>query len=132
MCDRYVEAVNAAVKRVYETRQPRLELLSLPAFLHTHPVRQLRDDDRARVAAILLRLEPRNHLRLALLLRRLADDVGVEQPAHNFRRLASPRRLGGTSSGLTGHSFITESQLSRPPRRRNTIASSSASKCASK
>src|SRR5215207_5194565 len=101
MCDRYVESVNAAVKRVNETRQPRLELLSLPAFLGAHPVCQLCDDDGACVATILLGFEPCNYLRIALLLSRLADDVGVQQPAHNLRRFAISRRRGGTSSGLT-------------------------------
>src|SRR5262245_32604631 len=45
---------------------------------------------------------------------RLADDVRIEQPIHNFRRFAGARRRGGTSSGLTGHSFMTVSQLSLP------------------
>src|SRR5439155_25495296 len=97
-----------------------------------HPVRQLRDDNGAGVTAVLFRLQPRDDLCVAVLLCRLADDVRVEQPAHNLRRLAGERRRGGTSSGLTGHSLITASQLSRPPRRRKMMASSSASKRASK
>src|SRR5437016_4774792 len=86
----------------------------------------------ARVAPVLLGFEPSDDSGVAVLLRRLADDVRVEQPAHSLRRLAGVRRRGGTSSGLIGHAFRTASQLSRPARRRKTMASSSASKCASK
>src|ERR1051325_4163784 len=132
MRDQYVEPVDATVKRIDKTREPCLKLLPLPAFLRPDPVGQLCDDDGARVAAILLGLEPSDDLGNAVLLRRLADDVGIEQPAHNFRRLAGARRREGTSSGLVGHSFMTVNQFSRPPSRRKTRASSSGSKWASK
>lgn len=83
-------------------------------------------------AAILFRLEPGDHLHIALLLRRLADDIRIEQPAHSFRRFAGALRRAGTSSGLTGQSLSTANQFSPLARRRNTMASSSGSKRASK
>ena len=63
MGDRHVEAVDAAVQRIDEACEPSLERLPLPAFLRPDPVR-----------------------RVAVPLRRLADDVRVEKPAHNLRR----------------------------------------------
>src|SRR4030095_5553503 len=124
--------MNPAVQRFDETREPCLQSLSLSTFLGANPVRQLCDDYRARVAAFLFCLQPSDDLRVAMLLCRLADDVRVEQPVHNFRRFAGARRRGGTSSGLTGHSFMTVSQLSWPPSLRKTMASSSGSQRASK
>ena len=49
-----VEAVDASVHRLDKAREPGLERLALPAFLAPNPVGELRDDDCARVAAILL------------------------------------------------------------------------------
>jgi hypothetical protein len=55
-------------------------------------MRQMGDDGRAGIAAILLGLEPGDRLRIAVLLRRLTDDIRVKQPAHGFRRFAAIRR----------------------------------------
>jgi hypothetical protein len=76
--------------------------------------------------------KPSDDPSIAVLLGRLAEDVCVEQPVQSFRRLAGLRRRRGTSSGLTGHALSTLSQLSLPGSRRNTKASSSASKRTSK
>src|SRR5271157_414655 len=102
------------------------------SVLGTHPIGQLRDDDGARVTAILLHLEPSDDPCIAVPFGRLANDVRVEQPVHSLRRLANTRRRRGTSSGLTGQALRTVSQFSLPGSRRNTSASSSASKLASK
>ena len=129
---RNVEPVDASVHRIDETRQPGLERLPLSPFFRASPVGELSNDDRARVASVLFLLQPRYDSRIASTLRRLADDIRIEQPVHKLRRRADSRRRGGTSSMLTGHSLRTASQSSLPARRRNTMASSSASKRASK
>src|SRR5262249_32209560 len=130
--DRDVETVNPAMHGIDQASQPGLERFTLATFLGPDPVRQLRDHDRARVTVVLFLLDPRDDTRVAASFGRLADDVGIEQPAHSLRRRAVSRRRGGTSSMLTGHSLSTASQSSLPARRRKTIASSSASKRASK
>ena len=60
----HVEPVNAPVQGVHEPRQPGLGRLTLPTFFRAHRVRQLRNDDRARVAVLLLGLEPRDDVRV--------------------------------------------------------------------
>jgi len=59
--------------------QPGLEGLPLPSILRAYPAGQLRDDDRARVAALLLLFEAGDDLGVTVPLGRLADDVGVEE-----------------------------------------------------
>src|SRR6266850_8119562 len=51
--DRHVESVDAPVQGVNQPRQPRLEGLTLTTILRAHPIRQLRYDDGAGIAAIL-------------------------------------------------------------------------------
>src|SRR2546428_230297 len=106
--------------------------MALSSVFGSDPVSQLRDDNGAGVALVFFPFEPCSNSRIAAALRRLANHVSVEEPAHSLRRRAVSRRRGGTSSMLTGHSFSTASQSSLPARRRNTMASSSASKRASK
>src|SRR5207253_5870432 len=124
--------MNSSPECFHKPRQPSLEDLTLPSILGAHPIGQLGDDDGARVTAVLFLFEPGDDPCIAVSLGRLADDVGVEQPAHSLRRRAGARRRRGTSSGLTGQALSTVSQLSLLGSRRNTSASSSASKRASK
>src|SRR5271165_6307886 len=124
----YVEAVNSSLERVDQPAQPALQGYSPAPFLRPHPVGELCDYNCAGVAAVLFLFEPGDHPRIALPLGRLTDYIRVEQPVHRLRRLAGSRRRGGTSSGLTGQAFSTESQLSFPASRRNTSESSSTSK----
>ena len=56
ICHRHVESVDGAMQRIDEPCEPCLQRLPLPTFLCAHPVRQLRDDDSAGVAALLLGL----------------------------------------------------------------------------
>lgn len=130
--DRDVEPVNPPLHGVHQACQPGLKRLALPAVFGAHPVGQLGDDHGARVAPVLLPFEPGRDSNVTNPLGRLADDVGVEQPAHSLRRRAGARRRGGTSSALTGQALSTASQSSLPASRRNTRVSSSASKRASK
>lgn len=95
--DRHVEAVDPSVKRIDETGEPFLESFTLPSLIRANPVSELRDDDGARVTALLFGAEPTDHPRVTLALRRLAQYVGVQQPAHSLERKAS-RRRGGRSS----------------------------------
>src|SRR4051795_2072345 len=132
MCDADIESVNSALHRVDQARQPRLQLRLLPALFVAHPVGQLRDDYRARVAAILLLPKPGNHARIAIALRRLREHICIEKPSHSLRFFGSSRRRRGTSSIGTGHSVRTFSQSSRSGSRRKITASSSSSKRASK
>jgi len=120
--------VNTSLECVHQPRKPYLQGLTLAPIPGANPVCQLRDDHGARVAAILLRFEPGDHSRIAVSLRRLADDIGIQKPTHSLRRRAGARRRGGKSSGLTGQALSTVSQFSLPAKRRNTRASSSASK----
>ncbi len=72
------------MQRVDEAREPALQRLPLSALFRPDPVRQLCDDYGAGVAPVLFRFEPADDLGVALALGGLADDVGVEQPAHSF------------------------------------------------
>src|ERR1700722_7044799 len=125
---RDVEAVNSPVECLHQAREPQLKSLTVPSVFRAHPIGQLGNDNRASVTAVLFFLKPRDHPRVAVPLGRLTDDVCVEQPAHNLRRLGAAVRRGGTSSGLTGQALSTLSQFSLPASRRNTSTSSSASK----
>lgn len=129
---RYVEPVNPSLECVDEPREPRLQGLTLAPFFGADSVCELRDDDGARVAAVLLQFEPGNHPRIAVPLGWLADNIRIEKPAHSLRRREGARRRGGTSFGLTGQALSTVNQFSLPANRRNTSASSSGSKRASK
>src|SRR5436190_23873608 len=124
--------MNSSPECFHKPRQPSLEDLTLPSILGAHPIGQLGDYDGARVTAVLFLFEPGDDPFIAVPLGRLADDVCIEQPTHSFRRRDGARRRRGTSSGLTGQALSTVSQLSLPGSRRNTSASSSASKLASK
>src|SRR5262249_39067272 len=130
--DRHIEPVNSSMECVHKPCQPSLEELALASILGAHPVGQLGYDDGARITAVLFLLEPSDDPRVAVALGGLADDIGIEQPAHSFRRRAGARRRRGTLSGLTGQALSTVSQLSLRGRRRNTSTSSSGSKLASK
>ena|SRR5882724_721702 len=57
--------------------------------------------------------EPRDDTRIPDFLCGLAQDIGIEKPAHNFRRLGNSRRLGGRSSIFTGQAFSTFNLLYR-------------------
>src|SRR5262249_42505863 len=129
--DRHAEPENPPLHRIEELSQPSLQCLALSILLQPYPVGELSDHDRARVAAVLLPLQPGDHTSVALPLRRLAQYVGIEQPAHNLGFLGYSRLRGGRSSIGTGHAFRTFSQLFPRLTRRNTIASSSLSKVAS-
>src|SRR3989442_218605 len=102
VCNRHVEPVDSSLECVHKPRQPGLEDLTLPSVLGAHPVGQLGDDDGARVTAVLFLFEPSDDPCIAVPLGRLADDICVQQPAHNFLRRAGPRRRRGTSSWLAG------------------------------
>src|SRR6266545_4093806 len=128
--DRHVEAVDPSVKRIDETGEPFLESFTLPSLIRANPVSELRDDDGARVTALLFGAEPTDHPRVTMALRRLAQYVGVQQPAHSLERKTSRRRRGRSSIG-TGQSSSTATQFAFRDRRRKTMASSSASKSAS-
>jgi hypothetical protein len=67
-----------------------------------------------------------------LLFRGLAQDVGIEQPAHNLRRRARSRRRGVRSSMLAGHAFRISSQSPFLATRRKTSVSSRGSNSALK
>ena len=54
---RHVESVNTPVECIHEPRKPCLQGLTLSPFFGANPVGQLRDDNSARVAAILLYFE---------------------------------------------------------------------------
>src|SRR5512133_1863563 len=101
--------MDPAMERIDETREPRLERIALPSLLGADPVRELRDDHRAGVAVVPLVAEPGDHLGVPLALGGLAEDVGIEQPAHSLARNDS-RRRGGRSSMGTGHASSTSSQ----------------------
>ena len=94
---RHVESVDPALEGVDEPREPGLERLTLPFFFGSNPVRQLRDDNRAGVAAVLLDFEPGDYAGVAVSFRRLADDVGVEEPAHGVVFLTAS--CGGRARG---------------------------------
>src|SRR5207249_8936176 len=102
----HVEPVDSSLKCVHKPRQPGLEDLTLQSIFGAHPVGQLSDNDSAGVAAVLFLFEPSDDPWIAVPLGRLANDVCVQQPAHNFRRRAGSRRRG-TSSGLTGQALST-------------------------
>src|SRR5437773_10060332 len=124
--------MNSPPECFHKPRQPHLQGVTPPSILGTYPISQLGDDDGARVTAVLFLFEPGDDPCIAVPLGRLADDVRIEQPTHSFRRRAGARRRGGTSSGLTGQALSPVSQFSLPGSRRNTSASSSGSKLASK
>src|SRR4051794_16249226 len=132
MGDADIESVNSPLHRLNQARQPRLQLRLLPALFDAHPIGQLRDDHRARVAAILLLPKPGDHPRIAIALRRLREHVCIENPTHSLRFFGRSRRRRGTSSIGTGHSARTFSQSSRSGSRRKITASSSSSNRASK
>src|SRR4051795_1679281 len=85
MGDADIESVNSPLHRLNQARQPRLQLRLLPALFDAHPIGQLRDDYRARIAAILLLPKPGNHARIAIALRRLREHIGIEKPTHSLR-----------------------------------------------
>lgn len=125
--DRSVEAENPSVQRSHKTSQPSLQRLPLPPLFATHPVGKLREDHRAGVAVVLFSLEPSCHARVAVALRGLTQDIGIQQPAHNVDRKYS-RRRGGRSSMGTGQALSTFNQFGLDAMRRHIKASSSASK----
>src|SRR5580704_1399753 len=94
---RDVEAVDSPVQCLHQAREPQLQSLTVPSVLGAHPIGQLRNDNRAGVTAVLLFLKPGDHPGVAVPLGWLTDDVCVEQPAHNLRRLGTAARRGGTS-----------------------------------
>ena len=55
--NRNIETVNSTLQCVHKSRQPFLEGLALASFFCSHPVGQLRDDDCARIAAVLFLFE---------------------------------------------------------------------------
>jgi len=71
MGDRYVEAVNPAMHRVRQARQPCLQFGALAPFLAPNPICELRDHHRAGVAPVLFTLQPCNDARISATLRRL-------------------------------------------------------------
>src|SRR5439155_213773 len=95
--DRDVEPMNAALHGIRQAGEPRLEGDALASVFASNPVGQLCDDHCARVAILLFPFQPRDEAVVAATFCGLADDVGVEKPAHSFRRRAGSRRLGGTS-----------------------------------
>jgi hypothetical protein len=125
--DRTVEAENPSVQRSHKTSQPSLQRLPLLSLFAAHPVGKMREDDRAGVAIVLFSLDPSCHARVAVALRGLAQDIGIQQPAHNLDRKYS-RRRGGRSSMGTGQALSTFSQFGFDAMRRHIKASSSASK----
>ena len=125
--DRSVEAENPPVQRSHKTSQPSLQRLPLPPLFAAHPVGKLRKDDRAGVAIVLFSLEPSCHTRVAVTLRGLTQDIGLQQPAHNLDRKYFCRR-GGRSSMGTGQALSTFNQFGFDAMRRHVKASSSASK----
>jgi hypothetical protein len=125
--DRSIEAENPSVQRSHETSQPSLQRLSLPSLFVAHPVGKLRENHCASVAVVLFSLEPSYHARIAVTLRGLTQDVGVQQPGHNLDRKYS-RRRGGRSSMGTGQALSTFNQFGFDAMRRHIKASSSGSK----
>ncbi len=101
----YVESEDPPVHGLNEIGQPRLQSCTLLASLAANPKGKLRDDNRARVALILMLLQPGDDARIARFLCRLTEDVRIEQPAHSLRRFGYSRRRGGRSSIFTGHRF---------------------------
>jgi len=75
----------------------------------------------------LFSLEPSCHARIAVPLRGLTQDVGVQQPGHNLDRKYSRRRAGRSSMG-TGQALSTFNQFGFDTMRRHMKASSSGSK----
>lgn len=132
VCNSYVEPMNSSLKCIDESCQPRLKGFTPPPLFGPNPIGQLGDDDGAGIAAVFFLFEPTDDPCISMPLSRLADDISIEKPTHSSLRRAGARRRGGTSSGLTGQSFRTSSQLSLRGSRRNTSASSSGSKRASK
>jgi len=125
--DRSVEAENSSMQRSYKTSQPGLQRLPLLSLFTADPVGKLREDHRASVAAVLFSLEPSCHAWVAVALRGLTQDIGVQEPAHNLDRKYS-RRRGGRSSMGTGQALSTFNQFGFDAMRRHIKASSSASK----
>ena len=125
--DRSVEAENPSVERSHKASEPGLQRLPLAPLFTAHPVGKLRKDYRACVAIVLFSLEPSYHARVAVALRGLTQDVGVQEPAHNLDREYS-RRRGGRSSMGTGQALSTFNQSGFDAMRRHIKASSSASK----
>jgi len=127
-----VKADDPAVHGVGEPGQPRLQGFARPAFLAANPKGQLGDHHRARVARVLFDFEPRDDARVAVFFRRLAQHVGVEEPAHSLRRLGNSRRRVGKSARSTGQALRTFNQSAFTATRRKTSVSSSASNSALK
>ena len=129
--DRDVEPVDAPVQGVDQAREPRLQCLALPSFLRPHPVRQLGDDDGARVAAILFgssqAITFASPFRLAGWQMTSVSSSQLTASAASAARAAEAARRPGSPDSPSAR------RASSPPaRRRNTMASSSASKWASK
>src|SRR6266498_5726776 len=82
--DRSVEAENPSMQGSHKTSQPSLQRLPLPTLFAAHPVGKLRQHHCAGVAIVLFSLEPSCHVRVAVALSGLTQDIGVQQPAHNL------------------------------------------------
>src|SRR5438270_11305332 len=91
MRDADVESVNSPLHRLDQARQPRLQLRLLPALFVAHPIGELRDDYRARVAAILPLPKPGDHARIAIAPRGPREHVCIETPTHSWRSFATSR-----------------------------------------
>src|SRR4051794_26014781 len=53
--NRYVKPVDSTLQRIYKPRQPGLKNIALTSVLQSHPVGQLRCNNRARITALLVR-----------------------------------------------------------------------------
>ena len=76
--DRSVEAENPSVQRSHKTSQPSLQRLPLPPLFTAHPIGKLGEDHCAGVAIVLFNLEPSCHVRVALALGGLTQDISVQ------------------------------------------------------
>src|SRR5712692_6704071 len=127
VCDRSVEAENPSVQRSHKASEPSLQRLPLAPLFAAHPVGKLRKNHCTGVAVVLFSLEPSGHATVAVALRGLTQDIGVQQPAHNLDRKYS-RLRGGRSSMGTGQALSTFNQFGFDAMRRHITASSWASK----
>ena len=77
MSGRYVEPKNSTVHGLNQIRQPFLQRNALLSALSAHPKCQLCNDNRTRVALVLMFFQPRDNACIAGLLCRLTQHIGI-------------------------------------------------------
>ena len=127
----HVEAEDSPLQRINAPPQPFLQSNSGAPFLGSHPIGNLRDDNRARIASALFPIEPFDYGSISVRPHRLAEHIGIQQPRHGIGFFGICRLREGRSSMGTGHCFQTSSQFDFRLIRRKITTSSSGSKLAS-